>query len=120
MNGKKYLQEREDDLLHVGNLVAWIIQEKHSKKKDVSQALSIAPTTLNKYFKHSSLQAAILWRLSKALDYNFFMFIGQKLKIDFETNTEKELRKQLAEKEEVLTKMKIELDLLKKTHKIDS
>ena len=42
------------------------------------------------------------------------MFIGQKLKIDFETNTEKELRRQLAEKEELLAKMKIELDLLKK------
>lgn len=120
MNSKKYLQKREDDLLHVGNLVAWIIQESHSKKKDISQALSIAPTTLNKYFKHSSLQAAILWRLSKALDYNFFMFIGQKLKIDFETNREKELKKKLEEKEELVTKMKIELDLLKKIHKIDS
>ena len=120
MNSKKYLQKREDDLLHIGNLVAWIIQENHSKKKDVSQALSIASNTLNKYFKHSSLQAAILWRLSKALDYNFFMFIGQKLKIEFETDTEKELKKQLAEKEELVTKMKIELDLLKKIHKIDS
>lgn len=120
MNSKKYLQKREDDLLHIGNLVAWIIQEKHSKKKDVSQALAIAPNTLNKYFKHSSLQAAILWRLSKALNYNFFMFIGQKLMINFETNTERELKKQLAEKEELLAKMKIELDLLKKIHKINT
>ena len=120
MNSKKYLQKREDDLLHIGNLVAWIIQENHSKKKDVSQALSIAPNTLNQYFKHSSLQAAILWRLSKALDYNFFMYIGQRLMIDFETKTEKELRKQLAEKEEIVTKMMIELDLLKKINKIDS
>ena len=37
MNSKKYLQKREDDLLHIGNLVAWIIQENHSKKKDVSK-----------------------------------------------------------------------------------
>ncbi len=120
MNSKKYLQKKEDDLLHVGNLVAWIIQETHSKKKDVSQALSIAPNTLNKYFKHSSLQAAILWRLSKALNYNFFMYIGQRLTIDFETNKEIALQKQLTERDEVIAKMKIELELLKKINKIDS
>lgn len=116
---KKYLQKSADDALHVGNLLAWVIQEKHVKKKTVSQYLNVLPTTLNQYFKQPSVQVAILWRLSKALDYNLLMDVGERLKIPFETKAEKQLREELATKDAELAHLKIELNLLKKIHKIE-
>ena len=116
---KKYLQTLPDDALHVGNLLAWIIQEKHLKKKTVSQYLNVLPTTLNQYFKQPSVQVAILWRLSKALNYNLLIDIGERLKIPFETKAEKQLREELTAKNIELEHLKIELNLLKKIHKIE-
>ena len=85
---RKYLQKSDNDCLHLGNLIAWIIQEKHIKKKDVAQHLNVLPTTLNQYFKQPSLQVGILWRLSQALNYNLLLDVGQRLEIPFETNAE--------------------------------
>jgi transcriptional regulator with XRE-family HTH domain len=116
---KKYLQKSTDDALHIGNLIAWVIQEKHLKKKDVSQYLNVLPTTLNQYFKQPSVQVAILWRLSKALNYNLLMDVGERLQIPFETKVEKELKEDLATKNGELEHLKIELNLLKRIHKIE-
>ena len=73
---KRYLQKSTDDALHIGNLIVWIIQEKNLRKKDIAQYLAVLPTTLNQYFKQPSVQVAILWRLSKALNYNLLMING--------------------------------------------
>lgn len=116
---KRYLQKSTDDALHVGNLIAWMIQEKNLKKKDIAQYLAVLPTTLNQYFKQPSVQVAILWRLSKALNYNLLMDVGERLKIPFETKVEKQLKEDLAVKNAELEHLKIELNLLKRIHKID-
>ena len=116
---KRYLQKSTDDALHVGNLIAWMIQEKNLKKKDIAQYLAVLPTTLNQYFKQPSVQVAILWRLSKALNYNLLMDVGERLKIPFETKLEKQLKEDLAAKNAELEHLKIELNLLKRIHKID-
>lgn len=116
---KRYLQKSTDDALHVGNLIAWMIQEKNLKKKDIAQYLAVLPTTLNQYFKQPSVQVAILWRLSKALNYNLLMDVGERLKIPFETKVEKQLKEDLAVKNTELEHLKIELNLLKKIHKIE-
>lgn len=116
---KKYLQKLPDDALHVGNLLAWIIQEKNLKKKDIAQYLAVLPTTLNQYFKQPSVQVAILWRLSKALNYNLLMDVGERLNIPFETKVEKQLKEDLAVKNAELEHLKIELNLLKRIHKIE-
>lgn len=116
---KKYLQKSPNDSLHIGNLIAWIIQEKHLKKATIAKQLDIAPTTLNQYFKQSSVQVGILWRLSQAMEYNFLADLADRLSISFETKKEATLQKSLSEKEEELKILKIELNLLKKIHKIE-
>ena len=116
---KKYLQKSSNDPLHIGNLIAWIIQEKHLKKATIAQKLNIAPTTLNQYFKQPSVQVGILWRLGQAMEYNFLADLGDRIKIDFETQKEAALQKSLSEKEEELKILKVELNLLKKIHKIE-
>ncbi|MPS74427.1 MAG: XRE family transcriptional regulator [Chryseobacterium sp.] len=71
---KKFLQKDDTDPLHIGNLVHWEIKQQNLKKKDVADELGIIPTTLNQYFKQSSLQTTILWRLSRAINFNFLMY----------------------------------------------
>ncbi len=116
---KKYLQKAANDVIHVGNLIAWIIQEKHLKKKDVAQHLGILPTTLTQYFKQPSVQVGILGRLSQALDYNLLIDLGERLNIPFETKAEKQLKAELATTKAELDHLKIELNLLKRIHKIE-
>jgi transcriptional regulator with XRE-family HTH domain len=115
---KEFRIKKDDDPTHVGNLIAWIIQQQHSKKKDVAAHLNILPSTLTQYFKQPSVQTAILWRLSKALNYNFLMYLGQKLDIEFETQKEVQLKQELALKEEQIKRMEIEIELFKKINKI--
>ncbi|MFY0483448.1 transcriptional regulator [Flavobacterium sp. PLA-1-15] len=110
---QKYLKEEANDCQHVGNFVHWFIKLGHHKKKDVAGHLKVVPTTLNSYFKQQSLQFAIVWRISQAINYNLVMDLGQRLKIPFETEIEKELRKQLAEKEEIIKRMEIQLEVLR-------
>ena len=118
MKSKKFLIKSTNDVLHIGNLIAWIIQENKIKKKDISNALQILPTTLNQYFKQPSVQTAILWRLSLATNYNFLMYLGEKLNIAYETKTEAALKQEIATKKEQIKKMEIELELFKKLYGI--
>ena len=108
---QQYLKQATNDCEHVGNFVHWFIKQTRTKKKDVASHLQVGPTTLNSYFKQQSLQFTIVWRISRAINYNLVMDLGQRLKIPFETEVEKELRKQLAEQEEVIKRMEIQLEV---------
>lgn len=110
---KKYLKKRNDDPPKLGNFIQWHIEQSNVRKKEVSDYLGVLPHTLSQYFKQQGLQTTILWRISRVINYNLLMDLGQRLKIPFETEAEKELRAQLAEKEEVIKKMEIQLELLR-------
>lgn len=110
---KKYLQKLPSDVLHIGNLIAWFIQEKHLKKASIAQQLKISPTTMSQYFKQPSVQVGILWRLSQAMEYNLFAYIGDRLQIPFETQREKALLEQLNAQNEQIKEMKIQLEVYK-------
>ena len=64
------------------------------------------------------MQTAILWRLSLATNYNFLMYLGEKLNIAYETKTEAVLKQEIATKNEQIKKMEIELELFKKLYGI--
>lgn len=110
---KKYLSKAENDYPDMGNFVHWFIIQSGQKKKDVASHLDVLNTTLNGYFKQRSLQLGIVWRISRFINYNMLMDLGQRLKIPFETEVEKELRAQLAEKEEIIKKMEIQLEVFR-------
>jgi len=116
---KRYLQKLPNDNLHIGNLIAWVIQEKHLKKVNIAQQLNINPATLNQYFKQSSIQVGILWRLSQIMEYNFLADVADRLPISFETKKEVILNNMLSEKEAELKSLKTELNLLKKIFNIE-
>ena len=97
----------------LGRFVHFFILDTRNKKKDVAGHLKVTRSVLYHYFKQHSLQFGIVWRISQAINYNLVMDLGQRLKIPFETEVEKELRKQLAEKEEVIKRMEIQLEVFK-------
>lgn len=104
---KKFLEKRDNDPPALGNFVHYHIYINKIKKKKVSEFLNVLPTTLNGYFKQSSFQFAILWRISQVTEYNFLMDLGERLGIAYETKREKELKAQLAEKEALLQKQEV-------------
>ena len=110
----KYLRERENDHPPLGNFVHWHIQEMQLKKKAISDELDVLPTTLNQYFKKRSLQFGVLWRLSQAMKFNLVMALGEHLNIPFETKAEKLLRIELAEKEERIKELEMEVGVYRR------
>ncbi len=115
---KRYQKKRTDDPKHLGNFIQWHIEQNKIKKLSVAQYLDIAPTTLNRYFKHSSLQFSILWRISLAVKHNFLMQLGEQLNIPYETKAEKDLKAQLLEKEKEIETLKTQLTVYKGIHKV--
>ncbi|WP_310558234.1 hypothetical protein [Flavobacterium sp.] len=118
-NNKKYLQKTDTDCLHIGNLINWHIQQKHLKKTNIAKKLNVLPSAIGQYIKQHSVQVAILWRLGIAIEYNLLADVAQRHPVAFETKKEAALKLQLAAKELEMERMKIELDLLKKIHRIE-
>ena len=115
---KKFLKKRDNDPKNLGNYIQWHIEQNKIKKRSVSEALGILPTTLNQYFKQPSFQFNILWRISLAVKHNFLMELGEQMDIPYETKTEKALKAQLQEKEEHIKLLENELRVYKQIHKV--
>ena len=115
---KKFLKKRDNDPKNLGNYIQWHIEQNKIKKRSVSEALGILPTTLNQYFKQPSFQFNILWRISLAVKHNFLMELGEQMDIPYETKTEKALKAQLQEKEEQLKDLESQLKVYRGIHKV--
>lgn len=114
---KRYLQKRDNDPPNLGNLIDFYISKSDMKKKDVAAYLGVLPTTLNQYFKQSSLQFGILWRICLATNQNFLMQLGEKvLKIPYTTQKEIDLQNQLAQKEEEIKILNIKLEAFREIY----
>jgi hypothetical protein len=110
---KKYKKGLGEHYPLIGNFIHYHIIQNNIKKSDVAGALGILPTGLNDYFKRDSLQFAILWKLSMIMKHNFIAQLGEHLPIPFETRREKALLEQLTEKEAIIQKMEIQLQVFK-------
>lgn len=117
-NSKRYLKKRKDDPKPLGNYIQWHIEQNKIKKLSVSKYLDIRTNSLNKYFKQTSFQFIILWRISVAVKHNFLMELGEQLGIAYETKAEKTLKAQLLEKEEHIKSLETQLKVYKGIHKI--
>lgn len=112
-NERKHLLKSENSYPDIGNFVHWHIMQQQVKKKEVAASLGVIGTTVNGYFKSRSLQTGIVWKISEAIGYNLLADLGQRLGIPFETETEKALKLQIAEKDEEIKILKIQLQVYK-------
>ena len=117
-NGKRYQKKRKEDPKPLGNYIQWHIEQNKIKKLSVAKYLDITPNSLNKYFKQTSFQFIILWRISQAVKHNFLMELGEQLNIPYETKAEKALKAQLQEKEEHIKGLEYQLMVYKGIHKV--
>ena len=117
---KRYQKKRNDDPKDLGNFVRWHIEQNKIKKLIIAEYLDVSPTTLNQYFKQSSFQFSILWRISLAVKHNFIMELGEKLNIPYETKAETELKAQLLQKEKEIEKLEIQLQVYKEISGVKS
>lgn len=117
-NGKRYQKKRKEDPKPLGNYIQWHIEQNKIKKLSVSRYLDITPNSLNQYFKQTSFQFIILWRISQAVKHNFLMELGEQLNIPYETKAEKALKAQLLEKEEYIKELESQLRVYKQIHKV--
>jgi len=92
---KKFTISQADDPTSIGNLVHWYIKEQGINKNEVAKKLDVSDITLNRYFKQKSLQTIILWRIAKAINYNLFAFLAERINIAYSTTKETELEKQI-------------------------
>ncbi|WP_264566036.1 transcriptional regulator [Flavobacterium sp. N3904] len=109
----KYKNGKGEQYPVIGNFIHYHIIQNKIKKADVARALGILPTGLNEYFKKESLQFAILWKLSTAMNYNFIAHLGEYLPYRYETLREKALKQELAEKNALIQKMEIQLETMR-------
>ena len=110
---KKYRVVKKGDNPALGNFVKYYLQQNKIEMKTVAQGLDVNYNTLNKYLKNTSFQFTILWRISKIVNYNFLIDLGQWLNIPFETKAEKELKTQLKTLQQENRDLKRENELLK-------
>lgn len=97
----------------MGNYIKWHLESNKIKKKSVSDFLNVQAITLNRYFKQSSFQFSILWRISLAVKHNFLMQLGEELNIPYETKAEKELKTQLENLQQENRDLKRDNELLR-------
>ena len=92
---KKYQTVKKGDNPALGNFINYYFYTHKIKKTPISNALGISYNSFNAYLKNTSFQFTILWRISKIVNYNFLMDLGEWLGIPFETKSEKALKEQI-------------------------
>ena len=92
---QKFKVVKKGDNPALGNFVRYYLHQNKVEMKTVSDGLGVHYNTVNKYLKNTSFQFTILWRISKIVNYNFLMDLGEWLGIPFETKAEKALKEQI-------------------------
>ncbi|MDR1678765.1 MAG: hypothetical protein LBR81_03205 [Prevotellaceae bacterium] len=105
------MKQTTKDMPHNGSLLEKYIAEQHTVKAGLARAMGITPSGVNVYFTRKSLQMGIWWRASLALRHNFISELGEALNIDYETQTEAKLRKEIALLQTELDELKVKLSV---------
>jgi transcriptional regulator with XRE-family HTH domain len=106
---KKYILNNGSGMPHIGALLQAYFKQKRTYQSALARAIKREPQTLYKYKRNHSLQAAILWELSHALEHNFFADLAAALPDTFSRNSDSEPD----EKEEQIATLQAEIVRLK-------
>ncbi len=92
MNNKemKYTINGAAKELHVGKMLHDLYKKRRVFQSALARKLNRRYETVFKYQKKASIQVAILWELSHALNHNFFYDIAAMMPAHFASNAPKE------------------------------
>ena len=75
---------------HIGAMLHTYMESNRIYKAALARALNRNVRTLLQYTKNHSVQAAILWEMSHALQHNFFADLAALLPASFTSNSDRE------------------------------
>jgi plasmid maintenance system antidote protein VapI len=68
--------------VHIGDLICKVMKEKGIKKSDLARILSLERSTIGGLLKRKHIHPETLFRISLALDHDFFQYYSLALIID--------------------------------------
>lgn len=86
MNNNQKYRNQEQTAPHSGKLLLAYFKEKRIRKSALARLMNCRPDTVYGFEKNSSIQTAILWELSHALQHNFFADIAALLPETYTTD----------------------------------
>jgi|MesohylFT_1024984.scaffolds.fasta_scaffold62439_2 hypothetical protein len=99
-----------------GKLLVSYFDRKRINRAALSRKLNLSIGSVLNYQKNDTIQSALLWDISVALNHNFFMDLAVKMPKEFTTEADlyTEKNKKIAELEQEILILKVERDLLLK------
>lgn len=67
-----YLKQGVHPYPHIGNLIRKKLKELNISSSEAARRLGVNPTNMHAYYKNPSIQFGIIWKLSMAVNYDFF------------------------------------------------
>ena len=106
---------------HIGEILTQYFLNNRTRKSSLARILGVVPSVITEYKGRTSLQCGILWRLSYALNHNFFADLAEHLPLDFTSNASIDTSKEdeivkLSEENKIL---KAKLEVLEKVMRND-
>ena len=99
---------------HTGQLLTAYKKEHKVNSAALARELDVSPTGVADYYKRESLQIGVLWKISLALEHNFFTAFAEGLPFGPESAVTTALRAQLAEKEKIIEGLEKELEVYRR------
>lgn len=97
-----------------GQMLKEYLQLWRLSEAGLARKLNRNYSTLVKYFKCETIQTAILWEISEALEYNFFQDFAEQLPANFRHKPTAD-QKENADLQAELAAMRIKVEVLEKT-----
>lgn len=101
----------------IGNYIHYHILQNYIKKADVASALGVSPAGFTAHLKRDSWQFELLWKACHCCKFNFLAHLAEYMPYPYETKAEKQLREELAQKDELIKRMEIQLETLREVRK---
>lgn len=110
----KRAYHRDMTIPHIGSFIKLLLDEKEFSGSKVAAAMGVTPSAVYFYFKKKSLQAGVLWKMSKVLNYNIFAKLAERIDIPYETKKEKELQQKIEQMQRELQDKELIINTLLK------
>lgn len=110
---KKYQRQGEYPMPNLGQLIFKVIKQKGLSIAEVARRLGVQPNVVSQYTTQATVQTAILWKLSIALEYNFLGHIMDKLPEKTMNSFQSSFQKIIQNQENEILDLKKQIDIYK-------
>jgi hypothetical protein len=111
---KKYQKSSSVPMPHAGKLLRGYMTSNHIKGVDICESLGVADNAVSDYCRRESLQLGILWKISVALEHNFFTAFADALPFGPDSAKTVALQQEIALKDRQIEDLQKELGIYKK------